>query len=94
MARSVASGQPRPLDELTVIVALSEIKEAALSKEMNSTRDTWGLVLVLVVVVVVGLVLVVGFSGSVSTGPRLADRSWWIRERLWRRRASEVHLRR
>ena len=74
MARSVASGQPRPLDELTVIVALSEIKEAALSKEMNSTRDTWGLVLVLVVVV--------GFSGSVSTGPRLVDRSWWIRERL------------
>jgi len=76
MARSVASGQPRPLDELTVIVALSEIKEAALSKEMNSTRDTWGLVLVLV------LVVVVGFSGSVSTGPRLVDRSWWIRERL------------
>ena len=55
MARSVASGQPRPLDELTVNVALSEIKEAALSKEMNSTRDTWGVVLVLVLVV--GLVL-------------------------------------
>ena len=47
MARNVASGQPRPLDELTVIVALSEIKEAALSKEMNSARDTWVLVLVL-----------------------------------------------
>ena len=44
MARSVASGQPRPLDELTVIVALSEIKEAALSKEMNSARDTWEVV--------------------------------------------------
>ena len=44
MARSVASGQPRPLDELTVIVALSEIKEAALSKEMNSARDSWEVV--------------------------------------------------
>jgi hypothetical protein len=27
-----------------VIVALSEIKEAALSKEMNSARDTWEVV--------------------------------------------------
>ena len=42
MARSVGSGQqPRPLDELTVTEALSEIKEAALSKQMNSARDTW-----------------------------------------------------
>jgi hypothetical protein len=82
MARNVASGQPRPLDELTVIVALTEIKEAALSKEMNSARDTWES----------------GFNVTVtlgfSTGPQLVDRSWLTRERPLRRRASEVRLHR